>query len=555
MKLIECVPNFSEGRDEIIINKIIDSIKTVENIHLLDVDPGKTTNRTVVTFVGTPESVLIAAFNGIKTASKLINMKIHKGEHPRMGATDVCPLIPVSNVTMKECINLSHKLAKMVSDKLNIQVFMYENSAKHKDRSNLSNIRKGEYEGMETKVNDSSWIPDYGNNILFNKKSGVTAIGAREYLIAYNINLNTQNKKIATDIALDIREAGRAKRDNNGKILRDKSGSIIKKPGKLKFCKAVGWYIDEYNIAQVSINLTNFKKTSMHKTFEEVRRQARKRGLRVTGSEVVGLLPKKALIDAGNYYLSKQNESLGIPEIDIIKLGVSSLGLNEINTFKIKEKLIEYVIDNTNNLPALTIDDFINEVSRSSATPGGGSVAALVGSLGAALSSMVSNLTINKKGFERFNKLHQIKSKQCQVHKDELLKYVDKDTNAYNDVINAIRLPKKSKKEITHRNKKIYEANINAAQIPLEILEKCNILIHETLSISENCNPNSISDIAVANDLIYAAAKGASYNIIINLSLANKKDKERYSNSVEYYIKQIEDVHLKISTITNNILF
>ena len=350
MKLIECVPNISEGRNVEIINQVVDTVKNDKNVHLLDVDSGFDTNRTVITFIGEPHHVINAAFNLIKRSSKLIDMSKHQGEHPRMGATDVCPLIPVRNITIKECVKLSKELAKKVSSNLNIPTYLYEYSAINNERQNLANIRKGEYEGMFEKIKLKEWKPDYGspsNNI----KSGVTAIGAREFLIAYNINLNTYDKKIATDIALDIREAGRAKRDKNGKILRDKNGKILKKPGKLKFCKAVGWYIDEYNQAQVSINLTNYKKTSIHKTFEEVRMQARKRGIRVTGSEIVGLVPLTGLISSGKYYLRKQNRSTALPEEDIINIAIKSLGLSDIETFNIGDKIIDYRIKDQKNFP------------------------------------------------------------------------------------------------------------------------------------------------------------------------------------------------------------
>ena len=331
MKLIECVPNFSEGRNEDIINQITSEIKSVSNVKLLDVDPGKDTNRTVVTFVGCPESVIEAAFLAISKASELIDMSAHKGAHPRMGATDVCPLIPIKGVTVDECIEYSHKLAQKVAQKLNIPIFMYEKSAKSKDRQNLANIRKGEYEGMAKKIKLKSWIPDYGNK--FNIKSGVTAIGVREFLIAYNINLNTSDKKLASDIALDIREAGRAKRDKKGKIIRDKNNVMIKVPGTLKSVKGVGWYLEEHNIAQVSMNLVDYKTTSIHKTFEEVREQAQKRGMRVTGSELVGLIPLDALLDAGRYFLNKQNKSTAVSDSQLIHIAVKSFFTSSIENY------------------------------------------------------------------------------------------------------------------------------------------------------------------------------------------------------------------------------
>ena len=362
MKIIECVPNFSEGKDKNKIDEITNAIKSVESISLLDVDMGFDTNRTVVTFVGPPESVLEAAFAAIKKASELIDMRIHKGEHSRMGATDVCPFIPVSNVSMSECIDLSKALAKRVAKELEIPIFLYEKSASHPNRINLANIRSGEYEGMEDKLQDENWCPDYGARKL-NKKAGVTAIGAREFLIAYNINLNTHNKKLASDIALDIREAGRGKRDANGKFVRDDNGNIVKVPGSLKSTKAVGWYIDEYKQAQVSMNLTNYNITSIHQAFDEVRKQALRRGLRVTGSEIVGLIPLKAIKESGIYYLDKQNQSKGIPEDDIIHIAIKSLGLDDLSIFNPNEKIIEYRINKTSDLLVnQSVENFLHEL-------------------------------------------------------------------------------------------------------------------------------------------------------------------------------------------------
>ena len=406
MKIIECVPNFSEGRNKVFINELKTIVINSENVHFLDIDPGYDTNRTVLTFIGEPESVIDTAYQLIKYASEFIDMRNHKGAHPRMGATDVCPLIPLQNVSMKECVKLSKILSKKVSNNLNIPIYLYENSANSKERSNLSNLRSGEYEEMNEKILKEKWIPDFPTN-SFNIKSGVTAIGAREFLVAYNINLNTTDKKIATDIALDIREAGRLKRDTKGTVLRDSNGKGLKKPGKFKFCKAVGWFIDEYNQAQVSINLTNYNKTSIHKVFDEVRIQARKRGFRVTGSEIVGLVPKKALIDAGCYYLNKQGKSVGIPEIDIINLAIKSLGLSDIVDFNPKMKIIENsLIDYSKDLSNFTIKDFSDELSRNSFAPGGGSVSALLGLLGSSLTCMVSNLTYDNKKYNDKKDIH-----------------------------------------------------------------------------------------------------------------------------------------------------
>jgi len=554
MQLIECVPNFSEGKNKEIIDKIISPIKSNSQVTLLDVDPGFDTNRTVVTFIGPPETVVSVAFECIKLASELIDMSKHKGEHPRMGATDVCPLIPIQNTTMDECVKYSKNLAKKVGKSLNIPVYLYENSATSKSRRNLSFIRKGEYEAIKDKIKENIWKPDFGKS-EFNSKSGCTAIGAREFLIAYNINLNTFDKKIATDIALDIREAGRAKRDSQGKILRNKDNSIIKVPGKLKFCKAVGWYIDEYKQAQVSINLTNYKRTSLHKTFEEVRKQARKRGVRVTGSEIVGLLPKQALINSGKFYLKKQKRSTGIPEVDILDIASKSLGLSDISEFNIYDKIIDYKINtNQNKLTNLDISSFLDTVSRGTATPGGGSVSALAGALGVSLSAMVSNLTINKKGFENnYDKYISI-GENCQKLKKELDTLVDLDTNAYNKVINAVRLPKKTELDKKNRLKAIDDANIFAAQVPLEILEKCISGMKQTLLISEIGNPNSITDIGVAAELLHAGIEGAAMNIQINIQDIDKKRKIDFENKIDYYLKESKDLFISIKKNIKNIL-
>ena len=551
MKIIECIPNFSEGKNKDIINQIVSEITNTDNVELLDVDAGCSTNRTVVTFAGEPLSVIEAAFNAIKKASELIDMSKHEGTHPRMGATDVCPLVPINNVSMKECIKYSNMLAEKVSEKLNIPIYMYEKSANAKNRINLSNIRSGEYEGMSNKIKQNEWKPDYGTNKI-NIRSGVTAIGAREFLIAYNVNLNTHDKKKATDIALDIRESGRAKRDKNNKILRDDKGNVIKVPGKLKNCKAVGWYIDEYSLSQVSINLTNYKKTSIHKAFEEVRKQARKRGLRVTGSEIVGLVPKSALIDTGLYYLKKQNKSQGIPENDILDIAIKSLGLNEISEFNINDKIIEKkMLTNDNSLTSFSIRQLMDDVSRATPTPGGGSVSALAGSLGASLASMVSNLTIDKKGYEKHKKLHLNSSKLLQKYKDELLILIDSDSKAYDEVIKSFRMSKKSAFDIKKRDKSIYKATYNAAKIPLKILKLCNNVINETYKVILNGNPNSISDAAVANDLLLAASKGACYNILINISDLSKKDIDYFKNNTDYYFKQIQDTNIQINQFIN----
>jgi len=551
MKLIECVPNISEGRNEEIINQITNTIKSNPELHLLDVDPGFDTNRTVITFVGSPDHVIDGAFELIKKASELIDMSIHKGAHARMGATDVCPLIPIKNITVKECIKYSKILAKKVAGELEIPTYLYEYSARSKSRKNLANIRKGEYEGMFDKIKEKEWAPDFGK-AQNNKKNGVTAIGVRDFLIAYNVNLNTSNKKIATDIALDIREAGRAKRDKNNKIIRDNNGKMLKKPGTLKNCKAVGWYIDEYKQAQVSINLTNYKKTSIHKTFEEIRKQARKRGVRVTGSEIVGLVPKSALIDTGKYYLKKQKSTTGINEKDILNIAIQSLGLSDIEKFILDEKIIEYrVFRNKSSLSSLNVNDFIDITASGTPTPGGGSISAIAGSLGMALSSMVAELSYNKKGLEKHQKEYIHIGEICQKYKDKMLTLVDMDTLAYNLVIEAYRLPKKTDNDKKNRDKAIEDAIINAADVPMEILELSIKCLKNVMKLANICNKNSITDVGVALFMLYAAAKGAAMNVIINANELDENIKLKYLEEINYHINEAEDLFLKINEMVN----
>jgi len=536
MKIIECVPNFSEGVDLVKIKEITDVIESVKNISLLDVDPGVDTNRTVVTFVGPPESVLEAAFLAIKKASEILDMQTHRGEHARMGATDVCPLVPVSDVSMDECVALSKLLAEKVGTELEIPVYLYENSATNPDRINLANVRSGEYEGMAEKLNQKEWLPDFGPKKL-HLSAGVTAIGAREFLIAYNINLNSHEKKLASDIALDIREAGRAKRNNEGKFVREEDGTIIKVPGTLKSTKAVGWYIDEYRQAQVSMNLTNFNITSPHKAFDEVCKQAQKRGLRVTGSELVGLIPLSALLNAGLHYLEKQGQSQGIPEKDIIHIAIKSLGLDDLGPFDPHEKIIEYrVAEKFGDLANASISDFIDELSSNSPAPGGGSVSALAGALAAGLSAMVGNLTVGKKGYEKSkNKMNNL-AVEAQRLKDLLIKYIDEDTNSFNGVIDAMRMANSSEREIEIRNLAIQEATKIATYSPLSILEACALVMPLAKLAATEGNPNSISDAGVAAEMAHAGAQGAAMNVLINLS--DIKD-EAFSNEMKAKVETI----------------
>ena len=556
MRLIECVPNFSEGHNEDIINKISSEITSVKNVKLLDVDPGKDTNRTVMTFAGSPEDVIEAAFLAISKASELIDMTKHRGAHSRMGATDVCPLIPIKGVTVEECIEYSHKLAKKVSKELNIPIYMYENSASCDIRINLANIRKGEYEGMEEKIKKSEWKPDYGEAKI-NIKSGVTAIGVREFLIAYNVNLNTSNKKLASDIALDIREAGRAKRDINGKIVRNSKNEIIKVPGSLKHVKAVGWYLEEHNLAQVSMNLVNYKETPLHKVFEEINEQAQKRGLRVTGSELVGLIPLSSMLDAGKYFLAKQGQSTGVPNSQLIHIAIKSMGLDEMYEFQVNNKIIDYKIDDKIKLINKNVDCFVDEISIDSPAPGGGSVSALAASLASALISMVANLTYSKAGFKKYKEETNIIANKAQKLKNKFLELIDKDTDAFEALMLSYRLPKKKSSEIKERNKEIIKMTKLVTEIPLETLEMSLLALKLSVSTIKLGNKNCLSDVAVAGEMACAAAYGALYNVQINLlDLKNEKEYcEGINKKLNKIMKQVDQEIKVIKNFTKKDLY
>jgi len=557
MKIIECVPNFSEGRDLSIIKQITDSMVSSGGITLLDVDHGADTNRTVVTFVGEPDSVIEAAFLGIKKAAEIIDMRKHTGAHARMGATDVCPFVPISDVSMEDCVKYSKILGDRVGKELNIPIFLYEYSASKFDRKNLATVRFGEFEGMTQKLNSPEWKPDFG----FSKPhptAGVTAIGARNFLIAYNVNLNTKDKKIASDIAFDIREQGRNQRDTKGKFVRDENGIPVKVPGKLKACKAVGWYIDEYGQAQVSINLTNFNKTPPHLTFEEVREQARRRGARVSGSELVGLIPLDAMLTAGKYYLQKQKRSTGIPIEDIIHIAVKSMGLDDLSPFDPNEKIIEYRIRNLYGpLASMTIHDFSNELSSESPAPGGGSVSALAGVLGASLSSMVANLTFGKnKWLPKYDQMCSI-AENSQKLKYNLLELIDADTEAFNVVMEAFQMQKKTDKQIEVRNMKIEDAMKEASKVPLESLKCCRMVLDLALDAAKHGNPSSISDAGVAAEMASAGAHGAALNVLINLNdikdtrFCNKMKKET-KVLIDETTKKLTKVRKTVSKIINH---
>ena len=525
MRLIECIPNFSEGHDLNKIKLITNAIESVDGITLLDVDPGSDTNRTVVTFVGSPEVISEGAFQGIKTASELIDMSKHKGTHPRMGATDVCPLVPVSNVTQQECIKISKLLAKRVSDELNIPVYLYEQSAQILERKNLSFIREGEYEGLSKKIIKSKWKPDFGPS-EFNSKSGATVIGARDFLIAYNINLNTKDERLATDIAFELRESGRSKRIPNpdspnlldGEIVRTKEGKPVKVSGLFKDLKGVGWFLPELKRAQISLNFNNFNESTLHDVFDKACELAQDRGARVTGSELVGLVPMEAMLMAGRHYLKKQRYTTGIPLSDIIEVAIQSLGLNDIVPFKAEEKIIENAIKTSSEkLISLKTDDFIDELSINSPAPGGGSVSALVGSLGAALISMVGALNHEKKENIKIKPQMEKIGVEAQEIKDRLSFLVDEDTNAFNKLMQANRLPSDNKSQKKEKLHAIQEANEYAIEIPLEVVSHCLRIIELSEKLIDNGSSSLVSDAGVSAEVALAGARGASMNVLINL--------------------------------------
>ena len=443
-KLVECVPNFSEGRDMDVINKISQAIKSVDGVKLLDVDPGADTNRTVVTFVGSPEAAVEAAFLAIQSAAELIDMSKHTGAHPRMGATDVCPFIPVSDMSVDGCIALATQLGERVGEELGIPVYLYGKAARRPEREKLPDIRKGEYEALPEKLKDPEFQPDFGP-ATFNKRAGATVVGVRDFMLAYNVNLNTRDRSLAHDIALELRESGRAKRDKTGEIIRHPDGSAVKIPGKLEFVQGAGWYLDEYGYAQVSMNLHNLQVTGIHTAFEAVREEAAKRGLRVTGSELIGLTPKQALLDAGIFYLHKQGKHSGVPEHEIIHTAILSLGLNDTTPFDPQERVIEYAIaDHTPLLVDKTITGFVDELSSDSPAPGGGSVSALSGALSAALSCMVASVTFGKREYKRHNKTMEDVAIRAQDLKEQFLRLIDEDSESFNAFMATLRLPKKS---------------------------------------------------------------------------------------------------------------
>jgi len=601
--LVECVPNFSEGRDSGIITQITNTIEAVDGVRLLDVDPGAEMNRTVVTFIGNPDSVKEAAFQAIKKASELIDMSKHHGSHPRMGATDVCPFVPVSGISTEECIALSEQVAERVGTELNIPVYLYEKSARTPDRENLAIVRQGEYEALPEKLKKEEWKPDFGP-AEFNARSGATVIGVREFLIAYNINLNSRDSKHATDIAFELREKGRSARRGNTepfylkgtKILKYKEGQYpcgscdfdgnsmadtikhcqdehsydlidllkvnginpdqpegksVKKPGLFNYCKAIGWMVPEFDRAQLSINLTNYKITSMHHVLEATRRLAIERGLVVTGSEVVGMVPYPALLEIGNYYLHKQGRSKGIPIGDIMETAVQSLGLREVADFVIEERVLGLPSNLDQPLISMTVTDFVDEVSRESAAPGGGSIAALAGSLGAALSSMVANLTANRRGSEAVDDVLNQAAEKAQQLKFRLVNGVDADTNAFNSYMDARRLPAGSEEQKMAKIQAEQDGLKLAVQVPLNTAKDSLEAIAIAETVVQYGNPNSITDVGVGAQMGFAGVKGGVYNVLINLQ--DIRDDQFVSEMKTTCIELEQEAILRLKTVLDQV--
>jgi glutamate formiminotransferase/formiminotetrahydrofolate cyclodeaminase len=521
-RIIECVPNFSEGRDLTIIKQITDVIESVEGVKLLDVDPGKDTNRTVVTFVGSPEAVSEAAFLSVKKASELIDMSKHHGEHPRMGATDVCPFVPVSGITMDETVEYARKVGERIGNELGIPVYCYESAAYMPERKNLASCRSGEYEGLKKKLADPAWKPDFGP-ARFNERSGATAVGARDFLVAYNVNLNTTSTRRANAIAFDVREKGRD--------IIGKEGEKINMPGTLKSVKAIGWYIEEYGIAQISMNLTNISVTPVHIAFDEVCRKADARGLRVTGSELVGLIPLNSMLDAGRYFLEKQHRSCGVSDEELIKIAVSSLGLNDVHKFQPEEKIIEYVMADKNRkrLIDMSMKGFMDKTASESPAPGGGSVSAYIGALGMALGTMVANLSSHKKGWDDRWKEFSDRAEKGKDIQNKLLKLVDEDTDAFNMIMMSFSMPKKSEEEKLARKNAIQESTKNAILVPYKVMETAFSGFGIIREMVEQGNPNSITDAGVGALALNSCIKGAFLNVKIN---SNGLDDKQFVNSI-----------------------
>ena len=554
-QIIECVPNISEGRDLKKINLIAHVVMEVEGIKLLDIDPGKATNRTVITFVGEPAQVIEAAFRLIKKASELIDMSKQTGEHPRFGATDVCPLIPIANISMDETANYAHLLGKRVGEELGISGYYYENAATKEDRKNLATVRSGEYEGLENKLSDTNWTPDFGPAIYNTntKSTGVTAISARDFLIAYNVNLNSTSTRRANAIAFDIREAGRVKREGNpviGKKVLDANGEPVRIPGKLKAVKGIGWYIEEYGIAQISYNLTNISITSMHEAFDETLKAADKRGIRVSGSELVGLVPLQAMLDAADYFLLKQERSLGISEADKINIAIKSLGLDDLKPFNPEERIIEYVMNanGNNKLVDFTVKGFADETASESMAPGGGSIAAYVGTLGVSLGTMVANLSAHKPGWDEKWEFYSKWAEKGQQYKKELLFLVDEDTNAFNKIIDGFRMPKSNEEEITLRKEAIENATKYATEIPFKVMETAYNSMEVMMAMAKEGLQNSLSDAGVGALCARTAVVGAYFNVRINA----KDIKDR--SFAEQILSDAKNIYDKTNLLENEMI-
>lgn len=555
-QIIECVPNISEGRDTAKIKAITDVVETVEGALLLNVDPGKATNRTVITIAGEPNAVIEAAYRLVKKASELIDMSTHKGEHPRFGATDVCPLVPVANITMEETVEYARKLGKRIGDELEIPTYFYENAATSENRRNLATVRSGEYEGLKDKLAKNDWKPDYGTSVYNDivKKSGAIAVSARDFLVAYNINLNTTSTRRANSIAFDIRERGRVKREGDaltGKIVKDANGKPVNEPGLLKCVKGIGWFIEEYGIAQISYNLTNISVTPIHVAFDKTCERAELRGIRVTGSELIGLVPKKALVDAGLYFLKKQNRSLGVDEDEIMKIAIKSLGLDDLTPFNVRERVIEYVLEDrtakSRKLVDLSLTAFANETAAESPAPGGGSIAAYVAALGVSLGTMVANLSSHKRGWDDKWEYYSDWAVKGQSYKNELLHLVDEDTNAFTKIMDAFGLPKGSDEEKMARKAAILEATKGAIQVPLTVMQVTLDSMEVMLEMAETGLPASISDAGVGALCARAAIRGAHLNVKINAAGIDDADytSKLYKES-EAIEKRCEELESKI---------
>lgn len=556
-KLIECVPNFSEGRDLTIIKQITDVIESVEGIRLLDVDPGAATNRTVVTFVGEPEPVIEAALLGMKKAKELIDMRKHHGEHPRFGATDVCPLVPVANISMEETVEWALKLAKRAGEELNYPIYCYENAAQKPERKNLANVRSGEYEGLKKKLTDSNWKPDFGP-AAFVAETGATAVSARDFLVAFNVNLNTTSTRRANAIAFDVRERGRVKREGNpitGKIVLDEKGNKVMVPGTLKAVKAIGWFIEEYGVAQISMNLTNISITSVHAAFDEVSKKANERGIRVTGSELVGVIPLNAMLEAGKYFLRKQKRSIGVSNEELVKIAVLSMGLDDLKPFNPKEKIIEYLMEEEDGkkLIDMNLREFANETSSESPAPGGGSISAYVGALGVSLGTMVANLSSHKAGWDERWEEFSTYAEAGQKYKDLLLHLVDEDTNAFNKIMDAFKLPRGNEEEKTARKLAIEEASKYAIEVPYRVIETSLKAMEIIKAMAEIGNPNSVSDAGVGALCARTAVMGAYLNVKINASgLSDKVYVDHILSKGKELEEKAQNLEQEILAITNS---